>query len=153
MGIALLIALVAIAVVAYFLVKNSAKASDSPAVELTFTMSKDGPFDVDAVGESHHQEALTLIAGGKSKDGVRLTKAATLVLDSKNRYDPQAVAIHIDGHKVGHLSRDNARRYRERLAELGTPEREVTCPALIVGGWKSTKGEGHFGVKLDLSDI
>ena len=114
-----------------------------------------GPdYNVDVVGESHYQDALAEIAGGYSADGTRIEKTATLVLEARNRYDPEAVAIHIEGKKIGHLSRENARRYRGRLHELGTPDREATCPAVIVGGWKRRDGRtGQFGVKLDLSEI
>lgn len=126
---------------------NDADAESAEEVE--------GPgYDVDIVGESHYQQAIEALAGGRHADGVKVEKTATLILDNLNRYDKQAVAVEIDGRKVGHLSRENARIYREHLKESGDPNRTVSCPALICGGWdRGSDDRGHFGVKLDLSDI
>lgn len=161
-----LLTMLIVGIAAFFAWRLLRPRPATPHIELRATLHQDphgltaisaagGPeYSVDIVGESHHQEALADIAGGYTTDGARVQATATLVLESKNRYDPEAVAIHINSKKVGHLSRENARRYRARLSELGTPDREATCPAIIVGGWKRRNGNtGHFGVKLDLTGI
>ena len=110
-----------------------------------------GSYGLDIVGESHYQGALEAICGGRTTDGTNKIVDAFLMLDDQNPYDKQAVAIVIEGKKVGHLSRENARQYRERLRQLGVGMRPAVCKAKIVGGWDRGGGDrGHFGVKLDL---
>jgi hypothetical protein len=59
--------------------------------------------------------------------------------------------VEIDGHIVGHLSRENARQYRNKLKEAGHPRITASCRAIIVGGWdRGGSDRGHFGVRLDL---
>lgn len=113
----------------------------------------DGPgkYAVDIVGESHYQDELDHICGGKCADGFNKEVEAMLILDDKNPYDDQAVAVSIDGELVGHLSRGLARQYRTQLLELEVPRANAIVQAKIVGGWIRDDGdEGHFGVKLDL---
>jgi HIRAN domain len=89
--------------------------SESPASQPT-TVMLSGGLEVGVVGESHYQEALIAIAGGKSPESVRISTQAILVPESDNPYDPNAVAVYIDGRKVGHLPRPAARRPSRRLA-------------------------------------
>ena len=110
-----------------------------------------GEIHFEIVGESHYQDALNKLAGGKTEDGHRIETEATLILDNNNQYDDKAVAVAIRGEKVGHLSRETARSYRKSLAEAGVPAATGVCGALIVSGWQRGSGdEGHYGVKLDL---
>ena len=112
----------------------------------------DGPEDVlyvyhefHVVGESHYQDNLEKIAGPKAHGGVRRCCTADLVPEDDNPYDMQAVAVHIDGLKVGYLSRTNAPMYR-RIAYHND---KIICEALIVGGWKRTAGDlGQYSVRL-----
>jgi hypothetical protein len=106
-----------------------------------------GSFELDIVGESHFQETLGAVAGGKTEEGVSVRCEATLVLDDANIHDKKAVRVEIAGRTVGHLSRENAHRYR-----AGTPAKRQKVHALIVGGWdRGRYDEGLFGVKLDYS--
>jgi hypothetical protein len=110
-----------------------------------------GGYNLDIVGESHYQAALERLAGGRSEDGVRVKTTATLILETNNPHDPQAVRVDIRGRTVGHLSREDARTYRLRLRQLGCPNLQASFPAIIVGGWNRGGGDrGHFGVKLDV---
>lgn len=108
-------------------------ASDSLASQPTAVMLSGG-LEVGVVGESHYQDALTAIVGGKRPDSVRIPTQATLVPEPDNPYDPNAVAIYIDGRKVGHLPRPAAQAFApvgRRLAE----QRQVgACSATITGG-------------------
>lgn len=111
-----------------------------------------GGLEVGVVGESHYQDALTAIVGGKRSESVRIPTHAILVPEPDNPYDPNAVAVYIDGRKVGHLPRPAAQAFApvgQRLAE----QRQVgACSAIITGGWDRGDGDtGHFGVTLDLA--
>src|SRR5882724_4741764 len=52
---------------------------------------------LEVVGESHRQEALWRIVGGRNPDPVRRETYAVLVPDPSNRYDPNAIEVRIDG--------------------------------------------------------
>lgn len=113
----------------------------------------DGPgtFSIDIVGESHYQDELEEITGGKTEEGHRMEVDALLVHDDGNRYDNKAVAVSIEGEIVGHLDKKLARQFRKRMAEAGIAGYPAACKAYIVGGWDRGGGdEGQFGVKLDL---
>ena len=111
----------------------------------------DGSFELEIVGESFYQDALDNITGGKTEDGYEMEVEAMLNYDDDNPYDNKAIAVSIEGEKVGHLSRKLARQFRERMEETGCPGASAVCKALIVGGWDRGNGDrGDFGVKLDL---
>lgn len=98
-----------------------------------------GGYDLEVVGESHYQQALRKVAGSGE---VRHECEAELVMEDDNAYDDQAVAVRIEGRKVGHLSRADARAYRKQVP-AGIVGR---CGAVIIGGGKGRS----LGVWLDL---
>jgi hypothetical protein len=101
---------------------------------------------VEIVGESHYQQTLSRIAGGKTHDGHLLAVMARLIPDNDNPADPLAVRVEIEGMTVGYLSRFQARQFRKRTVAA------IDCKAKIVGGWDRGHGDtGHFGVELDLT--
>ena len=110
----------------------------------------DGEYKCDVVGESHYQQALEDLAGGRESHSVQIEVQVVLHLESNNRYDPNAVRVTIDGHTVGHLPRNVARVFRAYTQSLRRQSDRYVCDGMIVGGWKTKKNEGHFGVKLDL---
>jgi len=115
------------------------------------TLAGPGKFEVEVVGESHYQDALERICGGRSEEGAEKLCRATLILDGSNPYDAQAVRIDVEGATVGYLSRESARVYRQRLREAGHPTLRGTCDAVIRGGWDRGNGDtGNFGIRLDL---
>lgn len=120
-------------------------------VEITATLSE-GRFRIHAVGESHYQRGLEEIAGGRSDRGADLETIALLVPEPNNRYDPNAVAVWIEGKTIGYLSRDNAEVLQPEISRLHRQhDRPVACRARIVGGWDRGPGDrGHFGVRLYL---
>ena len=78
-----------------------------------------GNEDLKVVGESHYQENLwRLVSPRRRGDQVRCAVQASLVAEDDNPYDANAVAVWVQGLKVGHLSRDDARRYRPGLLSL-----------------------------------
>jgi len=106
---------------------------------------------LEVVGESHYQEALWRIIGGRNPDPVRHETYAVLVPDPSNRYDPNAIEVRVDGTLVGYLSRDDAAAYRPgllRLMEASTNDL-VALHAVIVGGGPRRDGIGYLGVFLD----
>lgn len=110
-----------------------------------------GRFACDVVGESHYQDNLLRIAGGRTEDSAELKKTATLILDDGNPHDSNAVKVFIDGLAVGHLPRQLARTWRGSLRKQGLPVGNYTCDAMVVGGWSRGRGNtGHFGVRLDV---
>jgi len=120
-------------------------------------MEGDGDFETDVVGESHYQDALAEIAGPKTEAGVDLEVKAQLVPEPDNSTDPQAVAVYIQGRKVGHLARDMAAQWVAIQARRGETGQVVEVDANITGGWRQALqgggvSEGAFGVTLDVLD-
>lgn len=114
-------------------------------------LTGDGSFSFDIVGESHYQDAIEFVAGGRSDASARIRKIAMLVPESDNPHDTNAVRVDIEGRRVGYLSRGDAVRYRNLLKKKGLAGLAMTVDALIVGGWDRGNGDrGLFGVKLDL---
>ncbi|SEP71428.1 HIRAN domain-containing protein [Devosia sp. YR412] len=111
-------------------------------------MDGDGSFDFDIVGEASYQEALDTIAGGKTKKGHEIEVLATLVREPSNPHDGNAIAVIIEGRKVGYVARAEAKAISKMIDSCGYSQ--FTADAMIVGGWVDRKGEGHYGVKLDL---
>lgn len=105
----------------------------SPARDSRFTVV-DGRVDLEVVGESFHQDALRQVAG-VSTGHTRAVVNAILVAEENNPYDPNAVAVSIQGREVGHLSREDAAHMRPGL--LALQERAgtwIALPGVIAGG-------------------
>lgn len=84
-------------------------------------------------------------------EGYEFEAEALLIEEPDNPYDENAVMVQIDGLKVGHLARNDAKRYRRRIASLGLTSVPIAVDAVIVGGWDRGEGRtGHYGVKLDM---
>ena len=110
-----------------------------------------GDETLEVVGESHCQEALWTLVGGRSTERVRCEAYAVLVPDPDNRYDANAIEVRIDGQIVGYLSGDDAAAYRPGLLQLmgRSANRLVALHAVIVGGGQRSDGVGYLGVFLD----
>lgn len=111
----------------------------------------DGRYSIGAVGESNYQRALEEVSGGRKPKGVHKRVTAELVLENDNPYDSNAVAVLIDGLKVGYLSRGQARDFRAEGGQGLESARRILCRAEIRGGWnRGPRDRGHFGVTLDI---
>ena len=133
---------------------RSGSAKAGPAVQ---SLEGDGDFETEIVGESYYQDALAEIAGPKTPAGVDLDVRARLVPEPDNPHDSNAVAVYIQGRKVGHLPRDMAAEWAETLRRRGDPRAVVEVDANITGGWLRKRrdgkiSEGSFGVSLDIFD-
>jgi hypothetical protein len=114
-------------------------------------VSLTGGFEVEVVGESNYQDALSSICGGPAKEGHDHECTATLRAEASNPYDPNAIRIEIDGHLVGYLNRQAAKFFKPTADRLASQGQVGTCAARIVGGWDRGEGDiGSFGVRLDL---
>lgn len=110
-----------------------------------------GTYEFDIVGESHYQQALEAICGGRTEESASYKTEAVLYLEDSNPHDNMAVRVDIGGETVGYLSRSDARSYRKQLKQLGHERLVCKCDATIVGGWRRSRtDQGSFGVKLDL---
>jgi HIRAN domain len=112
----------------------------------------EGREDLEVVGEASYQDNLWRIVGGRhSPDGrVREEVYAVLVAEPDNPYDANAVAVWIQGLKVGYLSREDARRYRPGLLALEQQHgRPIALAGVIAGGGMRADGPGRLGVFLE----
>lgn len=117
----------------------------------SFAIVGDGTYDFEVVGEASYQAALDHICGGRTDEGHEMECTAVLTEEPTNRFDPNAVMVTVDNRKVGYLSRREAVAYRKALAASGLAGLPVHVEAVIVGGWdRGSRGEGHYGVKLDM---
>jgi hypothetical protein len=109
----------------------------------------DGKFGFPVVGEAHHQDILEVLAGGRREVSARVALAALLLPQPDNPYDPDAVAVFMRGHEVGHLTRNVAPEFLQALHAGGYDR--AACEAMIVGGWDDGESRGSYGVRLNAS--
>ena len=116
---------------------------------------------VEVVGTAPYQEALETVAGGSAGSAPDVEKWAYLIPEPDNPWDRNAVAVYIDGRKVGYLPRESAGAYASLLGRLwaGSSSRGV-CRAVVSGGWHHVQSqvgsvtsveEGRLGVRLALA--
>lgn len=135
-----IVILVIFIVVAFLLLRSWARGLSAPEVAKFEYFDDGGSFNQEVVGEAAYQEALRSVAG---RGEVRHECRAVLATEDSNPHDSNAVAIFVDGKKVGYLSRSDAKRYRKKLAPT---DAFGTCPAVIVGGGD----QRHLGIWLDI---
>jgi hypothetical protein len=86
-------------------------------------------------GAPHYQEALAAAAGPKRSGGVQDRRAFALVAEPENAYDPQAIAVHIEGGaKIGYLPRAEAARYGRLLEAVAARGRRPVTEGVVLGG-------------------
>ncbi len=98
----------------------------------------EGVYEVDIVGESFYPESFDVLRRGDCY--------AVLRHDADNPYDSNAVGVYIEGHQVGHLSKDTAARLCEAIARRTQSHGECVVRAEIAGG----RDRGTSSVKLTL---
>lgn len=92
---------------------------------------------VRAVGTSHYQDALRVLAGRAGDEDLRVEKIAALIPEPDNPHDPHAIAVHVESRLVGYLAREENRRW----ADIAP----VRCEAML-----AARGPGPIGVFLRL---
>jgi HIRAN domain len=120
-----------------------------PEAWIEARLSDDGRVEV--VGESHHQDALVAITGRTEFVDVLHECVALLIPEPSNPHDPNAVAVHIEGHHVGYLSREEAPEYGVLLRALWAAGKAPTCVAVIAGHGEETATTRNMGVFLHLA--
>ena len=114
------------------------------------SLAGDGLYRIEVVGESHYQDVLEAICGGRTEDGADHDCMAMLVPEPDSPHDRNAIRVDIGGRTVGYLSRADAIGYRDGLQLAGIPIAPVRCRAVIRGGWDRRGDRGYFGVMLDM---
>ena len=112
----------------------------------------EGREDLEVVGEASYQDNLWRIIGGRrSPDGrVREDVYAILATEPDNPYDANAIAVWIQGLKVGYLCREDARQYRPGLLALEQQHgKPIALAGVIAGGGMRADGPGRLGVFLE----
>lgn len=127
------------------------RPSSPPAatVSTVRAMLYGGGETLEVVGESHYQDALWQIVGGRRAEPVRHDTHALLVPNPENPYDSNAIEVRIEGHLVGYLSREDAVLYRPGLLRLMQTDGLIALEGTIVGGGPRRDGIGFLGVFLD----
>ena len=113
----------------------------------------DGDEPLKVVGESHYQEELWAIVGGRRRDPVREDVIAILLPEPDNPFDENAISVWVNLKLVGYLSREDAALYREGLLRLiaENDNRPIALHGQIVGGGEIEEEDrlGYLGVFLD----
>jgi hypothetical protein len=111
-------------------------------------------FVCDVVGESHYQDALTAAVGHPPTRWNEAQVMASLVCETDNKHDSMAVAVFVNGNKVGYLRADAARAFHERLKRRGIPGQTTHCGALIRGGGTASDGTQRlYGILLNIQSF
>lgn len=108
-----------------------------------------GHFDTEVVGESFYAEAFEELfrAHGVGDRDAEWFGDALLKLEPDNPHDRNAVGVYLEGRKVGHLSREMARDFRQAIVRDGLADRsEFAVTARVYWGGS----ERHHSVSLDL---
>jgi len=105
-----------------------------------------GKFPIKVVGESFYEDNLYSLCGSATDHMRQLAAIAVLTLEGSNPYDRNAVRVDVDGLQVGHLSREDALRFRRVTGARDGAQ--FSCPALLL----SLRGDAasDYGVRLDL---
>lgn len=121
-------------------------------IEATVLKTRKSRGFVAAVGESQYQKELREIVrsnGGPDPGGVRIEVFVALVPEPRNRHDPNAISIQLDGKKLAYLSREDAEEYQEVVRLLAARNSIGAARAVILGG---ARNKPSYGVFLDLAD-
>lgn len=115
------------------------RRSSPSTSEVTATLFT-GRQTLEVVGESHYQQHLWRLVGGK-QDGVRHPVVAVLLPEPSNKYDANAIQVQIDGGVVGYLGRDDAADYVDRVNEImRATGQAVALEGTVVGGSSNMLG-------------
>jgi len=114
-------------------------------------LSSSEQYSTKVVGTSFCQENLIRVCGPKKAASVELEVAAELVLENDNQADVNAVAVLVDGLKVGYLPKREAMIHRIFIYGSDYSKDRLICIGKISGGWDNGYGNcGHYGVAVEL---
>jgi hypothetical protein len=92
-----------------------------------------GDIRVEVVGESNYQDAIRKACDWKKGTDTHFECMAELVPEPSNRFDPNAIMVHIDGARVGYLSRGDARKFGPAIRAAIDMQGFGSCRAVIAG--------------------
>jgi hypothetical protein len=108
-------------------------------------------FVCDVVGESRYQDALAAAVGAPPTQWHEAMVTASLVCEPDNAHDPMAVAVCVNGSRVGYLRAEYARAFHDRLKRRGIAGQTTHCGALIRGGGTASDGTQRlYGIALNI---
>jgi len=110
-----------------------------------------GLFPLLAAGTSYHDEAISQLAGNAPGKAALVFCTARLVPEDTNPHDPNAVAVFIQGEKLGYLPRSCAPAFREAFARFGLPLGPTTCDAVIANGLLVDRKQYSYAIELDVA--
>jgi hypothetical protein len=105
---------------------------------------------IDIAGESHYQDALERVGGGRNAFGVRNQLITVeLVREPANLHEPNAVKIQANGDHVAYVPREEAPHFHAVIDKLTAKDRPATCQARLTGGWdRGRHDRGSIGLRL-----
>lgn len=109
-----------------------------------------GLFALGIVGEDYHRDVIASIAQNPAGKTALTFCTASIVPESSNKHDPNAVAVYVDGQTVGYLARDLAVAFRSRLERCGLPLKVTTCDAVITNGLTTVDNQYSYTIELDV---
>lgn len=114
-----------------------------------------GNYPLQVVGEESYQDEIRSVIGIEDDDSRKKFRedgfSAELIFEDNNIYDRgNAIRVDVEGKTVGYLSKADARKYREGLAQKGISQATSTCYAAIAGRYNEEKSSLLFGVWLDI---
>lgn len=109
-----------------------------------------GLFPIKVVGTRFYRESIARVAQNPQGESALVFCNASLVPECNNPYDAQAVLVAVGSEKVGHLSRDLASAFRERLCSFGLDGEQTQCRAVISAGLEAQEKIYDYVVELDL---
>ena len=114
-------------------------------------LSSSEQYSTKVVGTSFCQENLIRVCGPKKAASVELEVPAELVLENDNQADVNAVAVMVDGLRVGYLPKREAMIHRILIHGSDYSKDRLICLGKINGGWDNGYGScGHYGVAVEL---
>lgn len=106
-----------------------------------------GP-SLDVVAESKYRAQIEQ-AVGRRPEGHRDVVDAALVWEPRNRYDPNAITVQIQGRTCGYLPREVAARYRPVMEWCRDEGFVPVVRADVSGGWQQSDGSwADFGIRV-----
>lgn len=99
-------------------------------------------------GESFYRDNLmAIIRKNDAFQKGELMLDAILVLEPENEFDPTAVAVFIDGKKVGHIPKDDSMEVTEYIED----RKGTALKVKGVIGWNTSSSNPPIGVRLDFN--
>jgi uncharacterized Zn finger protein (UPF0148 family) len=108
-----------------------------------------GDKQVDVVEESHYQEVLERLAGGRSRSGAMKPVIALLTREPDHPHDRNAVKVTVDGETVGYIEKWDAKSIQPLMLRMQKAQQPAWVRATIVGGWEDDVSDRTFRIRLD----